>query len=144
MWQSWMGWKMSLCKWHTFSMDPCLIYFVILFHFERKWLMRNLDTILPLLKKSEFSKIWIKMKNRKTFYEIHIASCLKQIIQSPHSPQHKILLHLWRKIFSWRYTEIYRHLFSKCFKKAVLAHPEMVQCKCFFWHQTETCLLETL
>ena len=91
-----------------------------------------------------FQKFQLKWKIVKIFYETHIASCLKQIIQLPHSPPHKILLHLWSKIFSWRYTVIYRHLFSKCFKKAVLARPEMVQCKCFFWHQTETCLLETL
>ena len=29
-------------------------------------------------------------------------------------------------------TEIYRHLLSKCSKNAVLARPEIVQCKCFF------------
>ena len=96
--------------------------------------MRNLDTILPSLKKGEFSKISSKMKNCKTFYETHIASCLKEITQPPHSPTHKILQHYISvaNIFSWRYTEIYRHLLSMCFKKAVLELPEMVQCKCFF------------
>ena len=54
MWQSWMRWKMPLCKWHTFWMAPCLIcYFIVkLFYIERKWLlMRNLATILPLKSK---------------------------------------------------------------------------------------------
>ena len=40
---SWMGWKMPLCKWHyTFWMAPYLIFFfflVILFYIERKWLL---------------------------------------------------------------------------------------------------------
>ena len=54
--QSWMGWNMPLCKWHTFWMVPCLIcyFFVILFHIERKWLwflMRNIATILLLKSK---------------------------------------------------------------------------------------------
>ena len=35
-------------------------------------------------------------------------------------------------------------MLSKCINKAVLKRQEMVQCKCFFWHQTETCLLENL
>ena len=43
-----------------------------------------------------------------------------------------------------RYIEIYRHLLSKCFKNAVLVRQEMVQCKYFFWHQTEICLPENL
>ena len=48
------------------------------------------------------------------------------------------------KIFLRRYIEIYRHLLSKCFKNAVLGRQEMGQCKCFFWHQTESCLVEHL
>ena len=35
-------------------------------------------------------------------------------------------------------------MLSKSFKKLVLGRQEMVQCKRFFWHQTETCLLENL
>ena len=31
------------------------------------------------------------------------------------------------------------HLLSKCSKNAVLGRLEMVQCKCFFWHQPESC-----
>ena len=35
--ESWMGWKMLLCKWHTLWMAPCLIcYFIlILLYIER-------------------------------------------------------------------------------------------------------------
>ena len=54
MWQSWMGWKMPLCKWHTFWMSPYLTcyFIVILFCIEKKLhLMRNLATILPLKSK---------------------------------------------------------------------------------------------
>ena len=49
-----MGWKMSLCKWHTFCMASWLIYclFVTLLYIERKWLlMRNLATAFPLKSK---------------------------------------------------------------------------------------------
>ena len=75
--------------------------------------MRNLDTILPSLKKGEFSKISSKMKNCKTFYETHIASCLKEIIQPPHSPKPKVLLHVWSKHFLM---EIYRNIQTFAFK----------------------------
>ena len=94
----------------------------------------------------EVQKISIKMKNCKSF----LWGPNSQLPQgnysaSPQSPTHppsdKILLRLWKKNI-WRYTEIYRHLIWKCFKNAVLWGQEMVQPKCFFWHQTETCLLE--
>ena len=155
---------MPLCKWHTFWMAPCLICYsiVILFYIERKWLLiRNLATILPLKSKLsgklqcfnaidgsikcwkilEFIKISIKMKNCKTFYEAQTASCFKEVTEPPPIPNP---VHLSDKIFLRRYTEIYRHLLSKCFKNAVLWRQEMTHPKCFFWHQTETCLLEYL
>ena len=94
----------------------------------------------------DFQKISNKKKNYKTFYKTQTASCLKEIIQPrqpPISPD-KILIHLWNKNFLKRYTEINKYLLSMCFKKVVLGRQEMVQCKCFFWHQTETCLLENL
>ena len=72
---------------------------------------------IKMLKNSWISKN--VMKNCQTFYYI-----------------------LWTKVFLRRYTEMYRHLLSKCFKNAVLGCQEIVQCKCFFWHQTEICLLE--
>ena len=56
------------------------------------------------------------MKNCKTFYEAQTAT--------------KIFF--GTKIFLRRYTEIYRHLISKCFKNAVLGRQEMVQRKYFF------------
>ena len=106
-----MGWKMPLCKWHTFWMVSYLIclvflllfFFVILFYIERKWLlMRNVVVILPLksklsgkfqrfnainnntemLKIVEFSKILIKIKNCKTFCKSQTANGLKKFIQS--------------------------------------------------------------
>ena len=53
----------------------------------------------------------------------------------------------WKKLFSLRgtkafergFTGIYRQLLSKCFENAVLGRLEMVQYKCFFWLQPETC-----
>ena len=92
MWQCWMGWNIYHCVSDIFWMVPCLICYliVILFYIERMWhLVRNLATTLPLksklsgkfqrfnavdgsiemLKNSWISKIWIKIKNCKTFYE---------------------------------------------------------------------------
>ena len=82
-WQSWMGWKMPLCKWHTFWMVSRLICYLnfILFFIERKWLfMRNLATILLL--KSKLSRKFqrfnaidgsIKMLKKKlNFKKLHL------------------------------------------------------------------------
>ena len=126
--------------------------------------MRNLAIILPLksklsvkfqcfntidesieILKNSYWKISIKLKNCKILYDTQIASHLKEIIQPP--PTHHQIKSYYAfetKIFLTRYTELYRHLLSKCFKKVVLGHQEIGQCKCFFWHQTETCLLENL
>ena len=151
-------------------MAPYLMcyFIVILFYIEQKWLfLRNLATILPFVcanflenlsvlmlwmevskwwKISDIPKISIKMRNCKTFYKVETVIPLKEILQSSHNPppSDSILLNLWNKNFLWEYTEISRHLFSKCFKNAALGPPKMVQCKCFLWHQTETCLLENL
>ena len=66
----------------------------------------------------EFTKISIKMKNCKTFYEAQKTSRVNEIIQLPSNPppSDKILLPLFLR----RYTEINGHLLSKCFKNAVL------------------------
>ena len=144
-------------KWHTFWMAPCLIsYFIVIsFCIERKrFLMRNLATILPLkpklsgkfqrfnaidgsiklLKKSWISKkIPVKIKNCKAFYKTQTASRLNEIIYL-----------FGTKLFWGSYTEIFRHLLSKYFENGVFGRQEMLQCKCFFWHQTERCLLENL
>ena len=80
------------------------------------------------------------MKNCKTFCKAQIASRLKEIIQPPpHPTPHQIKPYYVSrtKILLRRYIEIQRHLFSKCFKNAVLGRQEMVQCKYFFWHQTK-------
>ena len=36
-WQSWIGWKMPLCKWHTFWMTPCftIFYCYIILYWEK-------------------------------------------------------------------------------------------------------------
>ena len=127
------------------------------FYIERKWLlMRSLSTVLPLKWKlsqkfqrfNTLDRFSIKMKNCKTLYEVQTASHLKEIFQSP-PPQptpHQIKSYYvsGTKILLRRYTEIYRHLLSKYFKDAVLGRQEMMQCKCYFLHQTETCLLANL
>ena len=98
-------------------------------------------------KRVEFPKISIKMKNCKRFCEIQTASHLNKIVQPlPESTltQIKSYYVFGTNKFLRRYTEMYRSLLSKCFENAGLERQEMVQCKCFFWYKTETCLLENL
>ena len=146
-------------------MNPCLIcyFIVILFYIEKKWLvMRNLATILPNCLENfsvltlymevskcwrvvEFPKISIKMKNCKIFYEAQRANRLKEVIKPLPYPLPAKSYYVSRtKIILPRYTTLYTHLIWKCFKNAVLGLQEMVQRKCFFWHQTGKCLLENL
>ena len=85
-------------------------------------------------KTKKFPKVSIKMKKFKTFYKVQVAANRsKEIIQFPPDKG-------WRKIFSLKYTEIYRHLLSKCFKDAAPQRLEMVQCKCFFLAPTRNML----
>ena len=90
-----MEWKMTLWKWHTFWMAPCLIcFFNILLYIERKWfLMKNLAAILFLNSKLsgkkfsvaigrsiEYSKNSIKMKSFEEICKAQTASHLEKII----------------------------------------------------------------
>ena len=156
---------MPICKWHTFRMTPCLIRYLSIY-FERKifYIMGKLATILLNCLENfsvsmlwmevstcwnivEFPKISIKMKNCTTFYQDQRASYLKEIIKPvPHAQPDKILQRVsGPKTILQRYTEIYRHLLSKCFKNVVvLGRQEMMLCKCFFWHKTGKYLLENL
>ena len=147
---------MSLCKWHTFWMTPCLIYFfVFLFYTERKWLlMRNLAVILLLKTKlsGKFQRfnainrsiemlknIWIskkfqlKWKIVKYFARPKQPAALRKSFSFSLSHLHQIKPYYVseRKKFLRRYLEIYRHFASKCFKNAVLGRQEMVQCNIF-------------
>ena len=145
MWQSWVRWKMQLCKWHTFWMVQCLICcFIVIFilYWEKvtsydEKLSHNITLKVQIVWKIsafqcprwkyrskywkivEFQKNSVKMKNSKTFYMAQTASCFKSYYV------------FGTKIFLRRYTEMYRHLFSKCFKNAVLGRQEMVQCNFF-------------
>ena len=92
----------------------------------------------------EFPKISIKMKNCKTFCKAETTSRLNEIIKplSNPPPYDKILLCLWNKTFL---TKIYRNIRTFAFKllhECSFGCQEKVECKCFFWHQTEICLLE--
>ena len=83
----------------------------------------------------EFLKIWIKMKNCKTFYEGQTVSRVKQIIQPLHhlSPnQIKSYYASGTKSFLQTYTERYRHLLSKCFQNAVLGRQGRCSTNVFF------------
>ena len=147
-------------------MAPCLIcYFIlVLSYIEKKWLLiRNLATIQNCMKNFsvlilwmevsncwkmvEFPKSSIKIKNCKTFYEGQTGNHVKEIIQPLHHPSpqsDKSYYSSGTKIFLRKYTEIYKHLLSRCFKNAVLEGPEMMQYKCVFWHQTDKCWLENM
>ena len=129
--------EMPLWKWRSFWITPCLIcyFIVILFYIESKRLLiSNACTILPfkfklsgkfqsfnaidggsikmLKKKTDFTKISIKRKNCKTFYEAQKASYLIQPART-HSPPDIILLRLWNKHFL---TGIYKNIQTFAFK----------------------------
>ena len=91
----------------------------------------TIDESIEILKNS-YWKISIKLKDCKILYETQTASHLKEIIQPP-ATHHQIKSYyvFETKIFLTRYTELYRHLLSKCFKKVVLGRQEIGQCKCF-------------
>ena len=165
MWQSWMGWKMPLRKWHILWMVPCLIccFIVTLFHIERKWLLIwNSTIILPLKSKlsakfQRFNAIdgsikmlkisWIWKKNQLKWKVVkHFTRPSKETIQGPTNPPplDKTLLCLWNKNFL---TKIYRNTYTFAFKlhqecRSWVSRNGTVQM--FFWQQTETCLLENL
>ena len=109
---------------------------------ERKWLlMKNLAITLPSKSKlsTNFSVPILLMKVSKY---CRVSSRLKEIIQPPQPPipSDKIFLRLWKKIYLEKYTEIYRHFAFKVLQESSSWASGNGACKCFFWHQTETCL----
>ena len=104
------------------------------------WEYRNTE------KKLSFEKFQLIWKIVKHFMRSKQWASSENYSASPNPAHHQIKSYyvFVTNIFLGRFTEIYRHLLSKCFKKVVLGRQEMVQCKCFFLHQTETFLLENL
>ena len=100
--------------------------------------VQNLSVSILLMEVSkrwkivEATKISIKIKNFKTFYEA------QTVIKAPHYIRGSNIS--GTKFFLRRFTGTYRHLLSKGLKNAILGRLEMVQCKCFFWQKPETCL----
>ena len=87
---------------------------------------------------AEFLKILIlvKIKNFKTFRSPKQWSAWRKVFSTP---PNKSFIRLWSKNFQM---DIYRNIQTFAFqvlRDAVLGRLERVQCKCFFWHQTETC-----
>ena len=128
-----------------FEWRECLIcYFIfMLFYIKRKWLlMRNLATILLLI--SKFSGKFQRFTAIDRSVEILIDLSIYQLPPQLILHQIKSYYVSGTKIFLRRYTEIYRHLLSKCFKNMMLERQKMAQYKCCFRRQTETFFLENL
>ena len=156
---------------YTFWMATCLTrYFIVIFFYvEWKWLlMRNLThnlshnlafevelvwkistlqcytwEVTKCWKIIEFTKISIKMKNCKTFYEAQTASHLQEIIHPPRSPvpPGKSLLRFWNKNV---HTEIYKNIQTFALKVlreciSCASRNGTVQMFFFFWHQPDVC-----
>ena len=68
----------------------------------------------------EYQKTSLKTKNCQILYKTKTVSHLKEVIQPPptHSRQIKPYYVFETKNFLPRYTEMYRHSLSKCFKNA--------------------------
>ena len=129
-WQSWMGQKMPLCRWHNFWMAPCLIcYFAVIFvlywekvasyeKFNHKSKLygkfQRFHAIygsVEILKIVELLKISIKWKIVKHFTRLKQRAALKKIIL----PLHK----KWNLTASQQQkfvTEIYRNIQTFAFK----------------------------
>ena len=115
----------------------------IMWRFQR---FNAIDEASKWWKTTEFLKFQLKWKTRKHFTSPKQRVTLRKLFSTPY-PQptrHQIKTYYvsGTNSFLRRYTEIYIHSLSKCLRHAVLGCQEMVQCKCFFWHQTETYLLE--
>ena len=138
-----MGSNMSLCKWHTFWIVPCVIcyFIVILFILSKSDLLSEtlgtvLATILPLISKlcGKFqhfdvtdgniemlkNTFHLKWKVVKHFTGQELLVALRKLF-SLLAPHHIKAYYVARtKFFSPRYTEICRNLLSKRFENAVL------------------------
>ena len=86
-----------------------------------------------------FQKLQLKWKIPKHFARPKQRCALRKLFSLPHPTSHQITPYYLNFL-----KELCRQLLSNCFKNAVLRRQEMAQCKYFFWHQTETCLLENL
>ena len=154
---------MKFCEWHresgTVMQVTCFLIgpmFNLLFYchmIERKWFLWEIYEKKFLWEKYRntkkywnFEKFQLKWKIVKHFTRAKQQATLRKLFSLPQPPYHQIksCYGFETKLFLERYTEIYRHFFSKCFMKVVLGRQEMVQCKCFFLHQTETSLLENV
>ena len=96
-------------------------------------------------KVAEFQKNnQLKWKIVKHFTRSKQRAILRKLFSLPSSHPHWIKPYyvFGTNIFFRRYREIQKHLLSKCFKNTVLGRQEIVRSKCFFWHQTESCLPE--
>ena len=122
---------------HNLTFEVQIVWKISAFQYYW-WKYQNIKKI------PEFLKISIDMKNRKTFYKAQTARENFSLSSQPTHHQIKSYYVFETKFFLGRYTEICRHFLSNSLKKVVLWRQEMVQCKIFFWPQTETCLLENL
>ena len=84
-------------------------------------------------KKLNFKEYQLKRKTVKRFTRPKLQAALRKLFSLPptHLFQIKSYYISGTKMFLRKYTEIYRHLRSKCFKNAVLGRQEIVKCKCF-------------
>ena len=92
-----------------------------------------IDGSIKMLKKLNFKEYQLKRKIVKRFTRPKQQAALRKLFSLPptHLYQIKSYYISGTKMFLRKYTEICRHLRSKCFKNAVLGRQEIVKCKCF-------------
>ena len=124
---------------HNLTFEVQTIWKILLFQYYW-WKYWNTEKLL------NFEKFQLKWKIVKLFKRPKQTATFRNLFSLRLSPCHQIKSYyvFKTKIFLGRYTKIYRNLLSKYFRKVVLGSQKMVQCKYFFWHQTEACLLENL
>ena len=134
------------------SMINLLFYSHIILFIFIKWPLKfNHNISLEVQIMGKISGYWWKYRNAEKQLTFHLKwKLLKHFVKLNQRAAlrnlfrlqlDKSFLNLWNKNFL---TEIYRNtetFVSNCFENAVFGSLEMVQCKCFFWDQPETCIL---
>ena len=103
-------------------------------HFLEAIFLKSLNNFWEKGQKWIVYKKRCKTKNCKIFYESQTGNPIRKLFSLPPNLNQQINSYFvsGTKIFLRRYTEIYRHFLSKCFKNEFLGRREIVQRKCFF------------
>ena len=128
LWYNVIRWSSHICKKSSFLSS----YSFLVWQSWKNAIMQviyflNATTMFKFLSYCYIILYWEKVTSYEKFS--HNVTLEVQILLGPN---------LSAKVSLRSYTDIYWHLHSNCFKNAVLARQQMVQCKCFFLKNLES------